>query len=216
VYYLAPAYPMLFAAGGIATEQWIERRGAAWLKPGLVAILFAAGALLAPFAIPILPVQTYIAYQGFMHLEPPRTEQHKIGPLPQTYADMFGWPEMTAKVADVYDKLTPADKARCGIFAQNYGEAGAIDFFGARYGLPHALSGHNNYFLWGPDGYTGEVMIVMGDRRDVLEKYFVSVELGAVFQNPYVMPYENDMSIWICRGAKVPLKDMWPHLKVYI
>jgi Dolichyl-phosphate-mannose-protein mannosyltransferase len=216
VYYLAPAYPMLFAAGGIVTENWIERRGTAWLKTAIVDILVAAGGILAPFAIPILPVESYIAYQKALHLEPPRTEQHKMGPLPQGYADMFGWPEMVGKVAEVYGKLTPQEKSKCAIFAQNYGEAGAIDFFGPKYGLPHALSGHNNYFLWGPGQYTGDVMIVMGDRREVLEKYFDSVELGAVFENPYVMPYENDMPIWICRGAKIPLKELWPRVKVYM
>jgi hypothetical protein len=216
VYYLAPAYPMLFAAGGIAVERWVERSSTTWLKWAVVAVLVAAGGLLAPFAIPILPVDTYIAYQKALHLEPPRTEQHRMGPLPQSYADMFGWPEMVAKVAEAYNKLTPEEKSKCAVFAQNYGEAGAVDFFGPKYGLPRALSGHNNYFLWGPDGYTGDVMIVMGDRRKGLEKYFDHVELGAVFEDPYVMPYENHLPIWICRGIKVPLKKLWPRLKIYI
>lgn len=216
MYYLAPAYPMLFAAGGVISETWIENRRAAWLKPVSVAILVAGGVLLAPFAIPVLPVKTYIAYQKALHLEPPRTEQHAMGPLPQGYADMFGWPEMTAKVAEVYNKLSPEEKPRCGIFAQNYGEAGAVDFFGPQYHLPPALSGHNNYFLWGPREYSGDVMIVIGDRRENLEQYFDRVELGAVFQHPFVMPYENDLSIWICRGAKIPLKDLWPRVKLYI
>lgn len=216
VYYLAPAYPMLFAAGGIVIENWIEGRSAVWLKPAVIGILALAGALLAPFAIPVLPVESYIAYQKALHLEPPPTEQHKMGPLPQGYADMFGWPEMVEKVAEVYNKLTPQEKAKCAIFAQNYGEAGALDFFGPKYGLPRALSGHNNYFLWGPGDATGDVMIVLGDRREVLEKYFDHVEWGAVFQNPYVMPYENDMPVWVCRGAKVSLKDLWPHVKKYI
>lgn len=216
MYYLAPAYPMLFAGGGIVYETWIERRNATWLKPVATAILIVGGALLAPFAIPVLPVETYVAYQKALHLEPPRTEQHRMGPLPQGFADMFGWPEMTSKVAEVYNKLMPEEKSKCGIFGQNYGEAGAIDFFGPRYGLPPAVSGHNNYFLWGPRGYSGEIMIVMGDQRENLEKYFNQVELGAVFQHPYVMPYENNLPIWICRGAKVSLNDLWPHLKLYI
>ncbi|HET7840526.1 MAG TPA: glycosyltransferase family 39 protein [Terriglobia bacterium] len=216
MYYLAPAYPMLFAAGGVAAEAWIERRNVAWLRTVTIGILIAGGAVLAPFAIPVLPVETYIAYQKALHLEPPRTEQHKMGPLPQGYADMFGWPEMTAKVAEVYDKLTPEEKSKCGIFAQNYGEAGAVDFFGPQYHLPPALSGHNNYFLWGPRGYSGDVMIVMGDRRENLEQYFDRVELGAVFQHPYVMPYENDLPIWICRGIKIPFEHLWPRVKLYI
>jgi Dolichyl-phosphate-mannose-protein mannosyltransferase len=216
VYYLAPAYPMLFAAGGVVLERWIERRNRLWLKPAIIAVLLVAGTVLAPFALPVLPVKTYIAYQKALGLEPPRTEQHKMGPLPQGYADMFGWPEMVQTVAEGYNKLTPEEKTRCGIFAQNYGEAAAIDFFGPQYGLPHAVSGHNNYFLWGPGRYTGDVMIVLDDNRETLEKYFDDVELGAVFQNPYVMPYENDMPIWICRGAKIPLQELWPRVKKYI
>lgn len=216
VYYLAPAYPMLLAAGGIQIEEWVTRKKAAWLKPVMVAVLLGAGGVLAPFAMPILPVETYIAYQKALHLEPPRTEQHRMGPLPQGYADMFGWPEMVETVAGVYNKLTPQEKAKCAIFGQNYGEAAAIDFFGPQYGLPHALSGHNNYFLWGPGGSTGEVMIVLNDNRESLEKYFQQVELGAVFHHPYVMPYENDMPVWICRGLKGPLVELWPKVKVYI
>ena len=216
IYYLAPAYPMLFAAGAIVIENWIERRNVAWLEPAIVAVLVVAGAVLAPFAIPLLPVETYIAYQKALHLAPPRTEQHKMGPLPQGYADQFGWPEMAATIASVYNKLTPEERAKCGIFAQNYGEAAAIDFFGRKFGLPRALSGHNNYFLWGPGQHTGEVLIVLDDERETLEKYFERVELAAVFHHEYVMPYENDMPIWICRGAKVSLKDLWPQVKKYI
>src|ERR1043165_9904458 len=89
---------------------------------------------------------------------------------------MFGWPEMVATIAQVYDKLPPADRARCFIFGQNYGEAGAIDWFGPRYGLPKAISGHQNYFFWGPRGYDGSVGIVLNDDRETLEKIFRSEE----------------------------------------
>jgi hypothetical protein len=216
VYYLAPVYPMLFAAGSVLIEGWIRRKDAGWLKPTIVLPLVVSGAVLAPFAVPILPVENYIAYQKALHMEPPRTEQHRLGPLPQGYADMFGWPEMVATVAEVYNKLSLAEKTQCGIFGQNYGEAGAIDFFGPKYGLPHAISGHNNYFLWGPGNLSGEVMIVLGDERENLEKYFRQVELGSTFHHPYVMPYENDMPIWVCRGPKMSLADLWAKVKDYI
>ena len=171
VYYLAPAYPMLFAAGAVAFERFAQRGSRAWLKPAYIAALLVTGALLAPFAyFPILPVETYIAYSKALHFGPPRIESHRLGPLPQIYADMYGWKEMAESVAGVYNKLSPVDKQRCGIFGQNYGQAGAINFFGAKMGLPNAISGHQSYFYWGPRGYTGECMIVMDDNAERLSE----------------------------------------------
>jgi len=91
---------------------------------------------------------------------PPQEEKGEKSVLPPNYADMFGWQEMVAAVARVYNRLPPEDRLRCAIYASNYGEAGAIDFYGKRYGLPKAISGHNNYWLWGPRGWTGEVVIL--------------------------------------------------------
>src|SRR6266851_6656217 len=155
VYYMAPAYPMLFAAGAVAFENWVERHSSNWLKPTYIAALLVTGALLAPFAyFPMLTVDQYIAYSKFMHLAPPKIENHEQGPLPQLYADQFGWKEMAQVVADAYFKLPPAQRERCAIFGQYYGQAGAIDFFGAKMGLPPPLS---------PDIRT----ITIGDLADI-------------------------------------------------
>jgi dolichyl-phosphate-mannose-protein mannosyltransferase len=213
VYYLAPAYPMLFAAGALAFQRFVERRGWEWLKPAYVGILLVTGALLAPFAyFPMLPVQTYIAYSRAVHFEPPRIETHKMGPLPQLYADMYGWKEMAEAVAGAYKKLSPEDKQRCAIFGQNYGQAGAIDFFGAKMGLPNAISGHQNYFYWGPRGYTGKCMIVMDDRPETLSKEFDSYEKIATVYHPYSMPYQH-FDVYLCRRLHWPLDKIWLKLK---
>jgi hypothetical protein len=135
-----------------------------------------------------------------------------LGPLPQLFADRFGWEDMAAAVAKVYNNLPPDVRARTAIFGQNYGQAGAVDLFGPKYGLPPALSGHQNYFLWGPHGYTGESVIVMGDRRSRLEEKFASVELAGHVAHPYAMPYEH-IDIYYCRGMKWPLEQVWPKLK---
>jgi len=212
VYYIGPAYPMLFAAGAIVVDRALAPR---W-RLAVVTAIVTAGALVMPLALPILPVETFIAYQKRLHLEPPRTESMRLGPLPQQYADMFGWPEMVAVVAHAYDQLSPADRAKCAIFAQNYGEAGAIDLFGPQYGLPKAISGHQSYFLWGPRGATGEVMIVLNDRRERLEELFDHVEQVGVVHHPYAIPYENDKPVHLCRGLKVPLGELWPKIKKWI
>jgi dolichyl-phosphate-mannose-protein mannosyltransferase len=155
VYFLYPAVPILFAGGSVMWESWLEQRRHAWLKLAYPALMVAAGVVFSPLAIPVLPPETYIQYTKALHLQPPRVETHELGPLPQLYADQFGWEEMTATVARVYNSLPPEVRAKTAIFGQNYGQAGAIDLFGPKYGLPPAISGHQSYFYWGPRGYTG-------------------------------------------------------------
>ena len=138
-------------------------------------------------------------------------ENHELGLLPQLFADQLGWPEMAATVAGAYNSLPPGNRARTAIFGQNYGEAGAIYFFGPRYGLPPAISGHQSYFLWGPRGYTGESIILMG-RNDVLASQCNSVRKIARVSHPYSMPREN-FDVFYCEGLKQPLSELWPRLK---
>jgi 4-amino-4-deoxy-L-arabinose transferase-like glycosyltransferase len=212
IYYLFPAFPVLFAAGGVMWEAWLEAPRRHWLKLAYPALLLAFGAALAPIAIPVLPPETYIRYTEALHLQQPRVETHKLGPLPQIFADQFGWEEMVATVARVYNGLPPEVRARTAIFGRNYGQAGAIDLFGPRYGLPHAISGHQSYFLWGPGGYTGESVIVMAGRQQDLESRFAEVRKVASVYHPYSMPYEH-LDVFYCRGLKRPLSEIWLELK---
>ncbi|HEY2830398.1 MAG TPA: glycosyltransferase family 39 protein [Thermoanaerobaculia bacterium] len=212
IYYFSPMMPVALAAGSIAIDSvWRRRLGAVY-----IAVIVATGAIILPLAIPILPVETFIRYKRLFPIGAPKTESHDMGPLPQLYADMFGWPEMTAVVARAYNSLSPADRAKCGIFGQNYGQAGAIDFFGPRYGLPHAISGHQNYWFWGPDGYDGSVLIVMDDDKETLEKIFDHVEEVGVVDHPYAMPYERHKPVHLCRGLKIPMRELWPNVKKWI
>jgi hypothetical protein len=212
VYYLYPAFPVLFAGGSVMWEAWLEPRRFRALKLAYVALMAVVGALFAPLAVPVLPPEVYIRYTKALHLQPPRIETHKLGPLPQLYADQFGWEEMTAAVARVFNGLPPEVRAKTAIFGQNYGQAGAIDLFGPKYGLPPAISGHMNYFYWGPRDYTGESVIVMQGRQQDLERRFASVERVASVSHPYSMPYEH-FDIFYCRGLKQPLKEIWPQVK---
>ena len=220
VYYLLPVYPVLFAPGAVWFESLFARLAGRrprwlWLRPASVAVLVAGGALTAPLALPVLPVETLIRYQRALGLEAPRTEKLRLADLPQHYADMHGWEEMTAAVAQVYNSLPPEERARCAVFARNYGEAGAIDLFGARYGLPKAIGKHQNYFLWGPREYTGECVITVGEREEGVRKSFDRVELAATFTHPYVQPHENNLPVFVCRGPRRPLREIWPDVKCY-
>ena len=215
MYYPAPAYAMLFAGGGVAFERWFGAiRSGAWLRPAYVALIVITGVLFAPFAyFPMLTVEQYMAYAKFWHFEPPKLETHRMGPLPQIYADQFGWKEMATVVADAYHKLPPQEQKNCAIFGQNYGQAGAIDFFGAKMGLPPAISAHQNYFYWGPRGYTGECMIILDDRPERMHELFESVEFAGHVQHPLSMPYEH-FDVYVCRGAKFrTLEKIWPEIK---
>ena len=228
-YYLAPIYPMLLAAGAVVIESAIEgrkidgretasleagRHRRAWLKAAIVILLLAAGAHLAPVVVPVLSPDKFIAYMKYLPMKLPVMEHsHARAVLPQWYSDQFGWEEIVAETGKAYNQLSPAERTGCGIFAQDYGQAGAIDFYGPRYGLPPALSGHQTYWLWGPRGYSGNCLIVLDDTRERLEELFDSVEfVGISADNPYAL--EQRIPVFICRGAKFGTLDkVWPKLK---
>jgi len=182
----------------------------------MLILVAAGGALSAPLAKPLLAPETYLRYVEATGLSPRSIERQDQARLPQHFADMHGWPELAANVALVFDALPAADRARACILVQNYGEAGAVDVLGARLGLPRAISGHNSYFLWGPRGCTGEVVIVFGGEREDHEEVFTSVELAAVHTCTDCMPYENNRPIWVARGARVPFSEIWPRVKRFI
>jgi hypothetical protein len=213
-YYLGPIYPVYMAAGAVVIESFIARSRQTWLKPALILTTAASGAWLAPVVMPVLPVEQFISYMEKLPFKVPRSEHsHMRAILPQHFADQFGWEEMVVAVNQAYNRLSPEERPGCGIFAQNYGQGGAIDFLGRRYGLPPALSGHQTYFLWGPRGYSGNCLIVLDDSREVLEGLFEHVEYaGQSADNPYAL--ERKIPVFICRGAKFgSLAALWPKLK---
>ena len=214
-YFLAPIYPVLFAAGAVSFEQVVEmNHRRAWLKPAYVILLVIGGIVIAPLAIPVLPVPATVSYVRSMSGTNVKSEKFDTGVLPQYFADRFGWEEMAVKAAEVYHSLPAADRADACIFTGNYGEAGALEFYGPRYGLPPVISGHNNYYIWGPDGCSGETVILLGagDLKD-LQQVFSDVQEVSRTQCEYCMPYENDLPIYVGHGLKAPLKQLWPGVK---
>lgn len=212
-YYLSPAFPMLLAAGAVLCDRLAGSRIGRGLRTGYVSLLVLGGLALLPLWVPLLPVESHIRYTRAIGMEPPQMERGRKTDLHQVYADRFGWQEMVAVVARAYHSLSPAEKKQCAIFTQNYGEAGAVDHFGRHDGLPGAISGHNNYWLWGPGERSGRVRIIVGgDRRDHLQAY-EEVTLFAVHTHPHAMPFETDLPIWICRRPKVTLEQIWPRVK---
>ena len=212
IYYLFPAYPLLFAAGAVAWERWLTTPRLRWIKPVYVALMILMGAMLAPTLLPLLPPETYIRYAEATHLQQPRIENHALGPLPQLFADQFGWPEMAATVAGAFHALPAGVQPKTCIFGQVYGQAGAIDFYGPQHGLPAAISGHQNYYLWGPRGCTGESVLVLAGRQENLEQTYAAVRKVAHVDHPYSMPYEH-FDVFYCEHLKIPVSQAWAHVK---
>ncbi len=219
-YYPADVYPVLFAAGGVAIEAWTRGRAAARAAVALAAC--AAGLAFVPFALPVLSERAFIAYEArigaALHLDrrATATEHQAPSDLPQDWADMHGWPELAATVGRAYAALPPAERAHAAIFAHNYGEAAALDFFGPRYGLPPASSGHNQYWLWGPHGWDGATILDVGGRVDEDRRTCREAVLAAVSDAPYAISYERGLGIVVCRGLRVPVARLWPLEKRYI
>jgi len=212
-YYLAPIYPMLLAAGAVVIDRGVDRTRQVWLKPAMIVLLLAGGAWFLPIVVPIFSADHFIAYMNTLPFTIPRSEHgHERAVLPQHYADQFGWEEMAAVTAQAWARVPTEQRSDCGIFAQNYGQAGAIDFFGPRYGLPKALSGHQTYYLWGPRNYSGQCLIVLDDKKERLDELFEQVEYVGSSDNPYAL--ERHVPVFICRGAKFgTLAGIWPQLK---
>lgn len=213
--YLAPAYPILFAGGSTAIGDWINQFGLNWLKPVLVIVVIISGLIVAPFAIPFLPVEKYIAYAKFFGQAPSTEEKKEVGALPQFYADMNGWDAHVKEVVRIWNQLGTEDRKRCRIFAGNYGVAGAINFLGKPYGLPPVISNHNNYWLWGPGDFSGECLIMLGGTLERKKQFFENVEPVGQIDCGYCMPYENHKTVFIARKLKVAMQDWWNEIKNY-
>ena len=215
-YYLAPAYPMLLAGGAVSIELWLDRwrltSGKKWPRVAVVAVIAAAGMILAPLALPLLPPDKYVAYEHTLRVAPAKTEVNHQGPLPQIWGDQFGWPELVSQVAQIYNSLPPQERSQAAILTGNYGEAGAVDLFGPQYGLPTAISGHQTHYFWGPMAYNGEVIIFLQYSRHFMQDHCTSFAEAATHYHPWGMQEEN-RPIYVCRGLKPPLPEMWPQLK---
>lgn len=214
VYYLAPIYPVLFAAGATLLESRLLAIRFATAAYG--ALLLIAGIAIAPEAFPLLPLDTFVRYEHLLDFRGIKMEKHPEGVVPQHFADQLGWDTLVAKIADVYDALPPSQRRAAVVFTRDYGQASAVDLLGAPYALPHAISGHNNYFLYGPRGASGEVVIAVGVDAAALRGEWRDVREVAVYHDAYVLPDFNDLAIYVCTKPIEPIATWWPTTKRYI
>jgi hypothetical protein len=207
-YYVFPIYPMLFAGGALVIERWLANR-AVWTRAAVIAIIVLAALPAIPMVTWMLPPERLLAYQETIGFKPAKAEVHHESLLPQPIADQFGWPEMAREVATIYNSLPPEERTQTGIWAGNYGEAGAINLFGPQYGLPHAYSRHQNHWYWGPPQQVYKNLIVIQWGLDDVRDNCTSFQPFEHYQR-FGMGEENQ-PIYLCRGVEFDIQTIWWH-----
>ena len=212
-YYAGPLYPTLFAAGGPLFERAARGFARELLQAGTVAILFGFAVATLPLGVPILPPAAMAGYAQALGVEAAvRTNTGEVGSLPQDYADMLGWEEQVAAVARVYHTLPAEQRERVVLVAGNYGEAGALEFYGPRYGLPGVVSPAGSYWYFGPGERPGEVVITIGIPRETLGRFFDTVVTAATAGHPWAVAEERSLGINVGTGPRATLQQVWPSL----
>jgi len=207
-YYIIGIYAPLLAIGAVAIES---------LPFAPRASLFAANALVGfaalPLSLPVLSIPSLIGYSETLGLTGRGTAAHLVQPV---FAEEFGWQRLARDVAGVYFSLPRSARTRTAIYADTYGDAGALDFFGSRYGLPPAISSQNSYYLWGTRDYDGQILIAIGATRiALLRRFYRSVILTRTSTEPLKWVVEGSAPIYLCRDPVAPLPVIWPQLRWY-
>jgi hypothetical protein len=206
-YYLAPAYPMLLAAGAVWSEKWLGSlpaqrqmriRGAAWRT------LWIGGLTMAALMVPVAPVNS-----AWWRVANAVNEQFNME---------IGWPELAASVAQVRDSLPAADRAAVGVLASDEGEAGAVNLYGRAYDLPRAISGMNSNWLRGYGDPPPQTVIAVGFKPDELSGIFASCQVAARLSNPYGVvndTFRDREQVYVCRHIRSPWPEFWKHFQYY-
>lgn len=216
--YMSAAFPMIFAAGAVEIEILSAKKYLRWLKYAVSAGVALSGLALLPLAIPILPVQTYIGYTKALGIAQKSVEAHELEDLPQHYADRFGWEELAKVVSEAYQTIPENERLKTVVFAHNYGEAGAIDYYRGKYDLPPVVCPHNSYWFWGWAEAKKDIevlLIIGGEIEDHLHSLQEVRQVG-VHRCRYCIPYENNLPIFIGRKFIRTLGEILTTDKMFI
>jgi len=207
-YFIMGAYPFVFAGGAVLLEK---RR---WIWPSYLTGIILVGALLAPVYAPVFPPKTFVTYYGGLTgAANGASAQQNAGAFPQYLGDRFGWDSMVATVAQVYNSLPTQEQAQACILTENYGEASALIFLGKSDNLPPVISGHNNYYLWGPGTCTGAVLIIIGYSPSQFQNSFRNITIAGNITCTYCMPSEDNLPVIVSTGLNASTQSVWPSLK---
>ena len=212
-YYVGPLYPVLLAAGAVAIESFtVPLQRIAGIA--MITLILAYGVITLPLGLPIVPPEPMARYSVALGTSEARTSNTgEVLNLPQDYADMLGWEDQVSLLASTYHALPTEEKAKAVIMARNYGEAGAIDFFGPRHGLPRAVCLSGSYWFFGPGELPGEVVVSIGLTPEDVQGLFQSVEVVGHSDNRWTVPEERDIPIMVCQSPRQSLQELWPRFK---
>ena len=209
---------MLFAAGAVQIEILSVRKYLHWLKYALSAGVALSGLVFLPLAIPILPVRAYIGYTKALGIAQKSSEAHQLDDLPQSYADRFGWEDLARTVSAAYQTVPENERSKTIVYAHNYGEAGAIDYYRGKYDLPPVVCPHNSYWFWGW-AYAKkdiEVIIIIGGQIEDHLHSLQDVRQVGVHRCRYCIPYENNLPIFIGKKLMRTLGEILTTDKIFI
>jgi hypothetical protein len=212
IHYLAPAFPVLLAAGAIVVERASAARP--WLPRAAAIALALSGLVALPLSVPLLSPAATVAYQSALGFTPPQ-ERESSGVLPIHLALFQHTGATLDAVTRAYQTLSPEERAKVEILTDSFGQTGAIDQLGPRRGLPRSIGTHNQYWLWGPGDATGELVLVVRESQAELEQWFQRCDRVAEIECPYCMPMLDAEAVFVCRGARRPLRELWPEMKRY-
>lgn len=209
-YYTIGIFPLLIAAGTVAFERFSKNRIFRTAVP-LIVVLLTLPAL--PIGMPIFNEEGLVRY--FKDLEKDygleigrRFEDGTIHSLPQDYADQLGWEELTTITSKAYQSIPEKDKAL--IYAENYGQAGAIAIIGKKYGLPEPVSFHESFFYWTPERFEPDIeyLIYINDE--------VGTDVQAVFEEIHIVgsisninAREYGTTVYLCKKPKGSFNKFW-------
>ena len=206
-YYVFAIYPVLFASGSVVIASLLKKKPISFYV--VAALTFMPSVYFIPELTPILPIETYVKYAGL-------TEKKGRYKLKGDYADMFGWNEQVALIDSVYQTLSPNEQKNCVIWAENYGEAGALKILGKKYQLPNPISRHGSFWLWGFDSKEALVWISLGNEKPSVEHVFEEVELVKIIKHKYAIDEENEIPLYICRNPKIDIENWWQAYKDHV
>jgi hypothetical protein len=210
--YAGVAYPPLFACGAIALER-LPRTWRRVAVPAIAVLLIVNGVVFAPLCMPILRVPDYVRYASALGVTQSSVEGKKLTELPQFFADMNGWEGLARDVSAAYQTIPQSERATTVALLGNYGEAGALELYAARYPLPRVICSHNSYWVWGVGRTPITTFIRLGGKLEDYSENYGDVTPAGVHYARYAMPYEDSLGIFIARNRKVPIEQAWPKVK---
>lgn len=215
-YYMAAAYPVLFVLGAVSLAPLARAFSGRIALSLTAAAALAISLAIAPIVLPILPPERLVDWMQSIGFTPQAQEKTATGAvLPQSVADQLGWRDFTAQVLAAWNRVPPAERPRTAILASNYGEAGALDVLGAGRGLPPALSGHNQYWLWGQRGQDPANLLIIDDDLADYAGYCTRLTVLGETRSRWAMAYENHRPIALCEGTRRPLAAVWAAFRAY-